>query len=80
MMPFSFPEEKGDVFPKTFLEAVWSKNARYTSTGSSIVTDFGMKHLCNGSISTKIYPSLKLLGLYFPSLLKVVSTEIKWKI
>lgn len=66
MVPFSFPEEKGDVFPKTFLEAVWSKNERYTSTGLSVVTDFGMKHLCNGTISAMIYPSRKLLGLYFP--------------
>lgn len=73
MMPFSFLEEKGDVFPKTFLEAMWSKNARCTSTGSSVITDFGMKHLCNGNISRKTYPRLKLLGLYFPS-------EIKWKI
>ncbi|KAF4788086.1 Cyclin-dependent kinase 8 [Turdus rufiventris] len=40
MVPFSFPEEKGDVFHKSFLEVVWSKNERYTSTGLSVVTDF----------------------------------------
>lgn len=61
MVPFSFPEGKGDVFLKIFLEAVWSKNERYTSTGSSVVTDFGMKHLCHGNISRKRYPSIKIL-------------------
>lgn len=66
MVPFPFPEEKGDVFSKTFLEAVWSKNERYTSTGSSsLVTDFGMKHLCHGNISGMLYPSCQLLDLYF---------------
>lgn len=66
MVPFPFPEEKSDVFSKAFLEAVWSKNERYTSTGSSsLVPDFGVKHLCNGNISGMIYSRCKLLGLYF---------------
>lgn len=61
MVPFSFPEEKCDVFLKIFLEAMWSENERYTSTGSSVVTDFSMKDFCHGSISRKRYPSIKVL-------------------